>query len=805
MPLLALTFVLGAWLLQQMPFLPSLLWLAVLLPVLAALYKYRNNFPIRSISLALLALIAGFMWAALYAQWRLADELPPAWEGQDIQLIGVVASMPQQQERGERFEFDVERILTPHAVAPRHLSLSQYNEFGGSARFKTTSNIPKFHAGERWQLTVRLKRPHGTLNPHGFDFEAWALERNIRATGYVHKDAANHKLGEFVIRPAYVVEMVREKIRERMSSVLRGQPYGGVLQALAIGDESAVAQPDWQIFLRTGTNHLISISGLHITMLAGMVFGCVYALWRRMESLTLKLPARKAATVAGAVAALLYALVAGFSVPTQRTLYMLTVFAVALWAGRNISIVRVLALALLLVVVLDPWAVLAPGFWLSFGAVAVIAYALGGRLQRPHWLRDAVFTQWAVSLGLVPLLLVLFQQVSIISPLANAFAIPLISLLVVPLTLLGSLLPLDWPLQLAHMMIAVCMQCLQWLAALPLSTWQQHSPPAWTLPLALLGVLWMLLPRGFPMRWLGLAGLLTMLLLVPPHPLTGAMQVAVLDVGQGLAVVIRTAGHALLYDTGPRYSSQSDSGSRIVVPYLRGAGVARLNGVVISHGDNDHSGGMASVLEQLPVEWVASSLPAAAPELALVRHIRCSAGQSWTWDGVFFEMLHPSLDSYEDPEVKDNNRSCVLRISSRYGSLLLPGDIERAAEHELLGIKPEQLAANILLVPHHGSKTSSTAAFVAAVQPQVAIFTVGYRNRFGHPKQAVVDRYNQLGSQKYRSDEDGALLLDFSGTDAIKVTRWRKQARRYWHDLNPQLPEDAPSDAGLLAETGAAR
>ncbi|HZV99711.1 MAG TPA: DNA internalization-related competence protein ComEC/Rec2 [Methylophilaceae bacterium] len=806
MPLLALIFVLGAWLLQQMPFLPSLLWLAVLLPVLAALYKYRNNLPIRSISLALLALIAGFMWAALYAQWHLADELPPAWEGQDIQLIGVVASMPQQQERGERFEFDVERILTPHAVAPRHLSLSQYNEFGGSARFKTTSdNIPKFHAGERWQLTVRLKRPHGTLNPHGFDFEAWALERNIRATGYVRKDAANHKLGEFVIRPAYVVEMVREKIRERMSSVLRGQPYGGVLQALAIGDESAVAQPDWQIFLRTGTNHLVSISGLHITMLAGMVFGCVYALWRRMESLTLKLPARKAATVAGAVAALLYALVAGFSVPTQRTLYMLTVFAVALWAGRNISIVRVLALALLLVVVVDPWAVLAPGFWLSFGAVAVIAYALGGRLQRPHWLRDAVFTQWAVSLGLVPLLLVLFQQVSIISPLANAFAIPLISLLVVPLTLLGSLLPLDWPLQLAHMMIAVCMQCLQWLAALPLSTWQQHSPPAWTLPLALLGVLWMLLPRGFPMRWLGLAGLLPMLLLVPPHPLIGAMQVAVLDVGQGLAVVIRTAGHALLYDTGPRYSSQSDSGSRIVVPYLRGAGVARLNGIVISHDDNDHSGGMASVLEQLPVEWVASSLPAAAPELALVRHMRCSAGQSWTWDGVFFEMLHPLLDSYEDPEVKDNNRSCVLRISSRYGSLLLPGDIERAAEHELLGIKPEQLAANILLVPHHGSKTSSTAAFVAAVQPQVAIFTVGYRNRFGHPKQAVVDRYNQLGSQKYRSDKDGALLLDFSGTDAIRVTRWRKQARRYWHDLNPQLPEDAPSDAGLLAETGAAR
>ncbi|HLD09122.1 MAG TPA: DNA internalization-related competence protein ComEC/Rec2, partial [Methylophilaceae bacterium] len=423
-----------------------------------------------------------------------------------------------------------------------------------------------------------------------------------------------------------------------------------------------------------------------------------------------------------------------------------------------------------------------PWFWLSFGAVAVIAYAMGGRLSRPHWLRIAIHTQWAVTLGLLPLLLVLFQQVSIISPIANAFAIPLISFVVVPFTLLGALLPLDWALQLAHSILAACMLLLQWLGDLPFGTWQQHAPPAWTLLPALFGVLWMLLPRGFPMRWLGVIALFPMFMLQPLHPEFGAMKVAVLDVGQGLAVTVRTATHMLLYDTGPRYSSQSDSGSRIVVPYLRGEGIRQLDGLIVSHNDTDHSGGMASVLAQIPVDWVASSLADNTPVLATHEHMLCYAGQSWVWDGVRFDMLHPSPSSYEDADIKDNNRSCVLRVTSQFGSLLLTGDIEREAEQELLGSFADELASDILIVPHHGSKTSSTPAFIAAVQPQVTIFTVGYRNRFGHPKQAVLERYAQTGSKAYRSDNDGAVLLDFSSSKAIAITRWRYQARRYWQD-----------------------
>jgi competence protein ComEC len=461
---------------------------------------------------------------------------------------------------------------------------------------------------------------------------------------------------------------------------------------------------------------------------------------------------------------------------------MLAVFAAALWSGRNVAIGQVLACALFLVAVLDPWAVMAPGFWLSFGAVAVIAYAMDGRLRRPHWLRVAIHTQWAVTLGLLPLLLVLFQQVSLISPVANAIAIPLISFVVVPFTLLGALLPLDWALQLAHGIMTACMQLLQWLSALPFSTWQQHAPPAWTLFPALFGVLWMLLPRGFPMRWLGLAGLLPMILLEPPRPAFGAMQVAVLDVGQGLAVALRTATHTLLYDTGPRYSSQSDAGSRIVVPYLRGEGIRQLDGLIISHNDTDHSGGLASVLAQMPVDWVASSLADNTPVLATHEHMLCYTGQSWVWNGVRFDMLNPSSSSYEEADIKDNNRSCVLRVSSQFGSLLLTGDIEREAEQELLETLPDKLASDVLIVPHHGSKTSSTPDFIAAVQPEVTIFTVGYRNRFGHPKQAVLERYAQIGSKVYRSDNDGAISLNFASNKAITITRWRYQARRYWQD-----------------------
>ncbi|MFM9912200.1 MAG: DNA internalization-related competence protein ComEC/Rec2 [Methylophilaceae bacterium] len=764
-----LALVLGCWLLQLQAALPNLWWGLSLLILVAVIFTFRRHQVLLRFCIPIFALAAGFFWATFIAQTRLNDALSPELESQNIEVIGVVANLPQHQERGLRFVFDVEQTLTPQAKVPQKISLTAYQFAHGQT--------PNFHAGERWQLTVRLKRPHGTYNPHGFDFEEWALERNIRATGYVRESASNQRLQTLVPHPAYWIEHLRENIRNRMQAALQNQPYEPILRALAIGDDSNIPRADWEVFLRTGITHLISISGLHITMVSGLFFGLTYALWRRSR-LSLTLPARKAATIVGVLIALSYALLAGFSVPTQRTVYMLAVVALALWSGKNISITLTLAWALGVTVLLDPWAVLAPGFWLSFGAVAVICYASVGRVSRPHWLHEAATTQWAVTLGSIPLLLGLFQQTSIISPLANAFAIPLVSLVITPLTLLGAVLPFDFILELAHRLMAGCMWLLQFLSTAPSAVWQQHAPAWWTVILATLGTLWMLLPRGFPARWLGIFLCLPMFFLSPQKPQNGAMRVTVMDVGQGLSVLIETASHALLYDTGTQFSSEADSGNRVIVPFLRALDISRLDGMIVSHNDNDHSGGAISIIKAVPTRWLASSLPINSPILAAAQNpIPCFAGQTWVWDKVRFDMLHPTSESYKNSNVQDNNRGCVLKITSQYGSLLLPADIEKVTEGELL---TQDLKSDVLVVPHHGSKTSSTPEFIAQVKPVIAIFTVGYRNRFGHPKTEIVERYQRLGSRIYRSDRDGAVLLNF-GEKGIAVQEWRGAEPRYWN------------------------
>lgn len=460
---------------------------------------------------------------------------------------------------------------------------------------------------------------------------------------------------------------------------------------------------------------------------------------------------------------------------------MLAVVAAALWAGRFTSPFRVLALALGVVTVLDPWAVLAPGFWLSFGAVALILLASVGRLARPHWLIAWGQVQWAVTLGLVPLLLALFQQVSLVSPLANAVAIPLVGLGVVPLTLIGAVLPFDLMLQLAHGLFALVMMFLERLSALPAAVWASHAPPAWAVAAALWGSLWVLLPRGFPSRFLGTFGFLPLFFVFPPVPPSGALWLTVLDVGQGLAVVARTRGHALIYDAGPAFSRESDSGSRVIAPFLRGEGIRRLDAIIISHANADHTGGARSVLEAVPVGWVASSLPADHSVVAASpRHYACRAGQSWEWDGVRFQILHPTEASYKIQKGKENARSCVLRIATAYGTVLLPGDIERRSERELAARSPDALAATVLVAPHHGSLTSSSAEFVARVQPKAVIFPVGYLNRFGHPRPQVVERYRGMGSRLYRSDRDGAVTVRFESASGPEIQTYRSLRRRYW-------------------------
>jgi competence protein ComEC len=777
-----LCFVAGAWLLQQQPVLPELGWpVAAAGAGLAAALVHPQTQALCVLRHALVkagCIALGFSWAAWCAQQRLADALPPAWEGRDIAVVGVVAGLPQAYGRGVRFEFEVERVLTPEAAVPRRIVLSWW---GSPAHDGLPATFPVLEPGERWQLTARLKRPRGTANPHAFDYEAWLLERNIRATGYVRPRAHRERLAAMVHAPWYWIERARSVFRARIHAALPDAPYAGVIAALAIGDQRAIPPEQWQIFTRTGINHLMSISGLHVTMVSGLVFALVYGLWRRVPRLALALPALKAATAGALAAALVYALLAGFAVPAQRTVYMLAVVACALWLGVIESASVILCLALALVVVIDPWAVLAPGFWLSFGAVAVIMYVTTGRIGRAHWLGSWLKVQVAVTLALIPPLLALFQQVSIVSPLANAIAIPVVSLIVAPLALIGIAAPLDLVLQIAHAVMAGCMHVLEWLGAFSDAVWEQHAPPAWAVLVAVPALALLFAPRGVPARWLGMVGLVPLLAAAPAALKAGDVQVVVLDVGQGVAALVRTANHALLYDAGPPFGPGADSGSRIIVPFLRAGGVTRLDAMIVSHDDDDHWGGASSVLQALPVDRLLTSLPDLDPLVVQAGPaLRCEAGQRWEWDGVRFEILHPSAGSYGDSTVRDNDRSCVLKIDAPGGRVLLPADIERRSEDELTSGVPHRLRADVLLAPHQGSRTSSSPGFVQAVAPQVVVFPVGYRNRFGHPHREVLARYEDAGSRIYRTDRDGAVTISVSSADGIGVTPYRSIYRRYW-------------------------
>jgi competence protein ComEC len=825
-------FTAGAAFLQTQAVLPVVLviaWAAGIVSIWLALWQIvvkckfpgdggRRSHTLRAMHALLIGAIVGFYWAAWLAHGALSSQLASADEGRDFTVIGTVDNLPYRFAQGVRFNFAVERVLDarsgarttmpgPPPVPPR-IALSWYAGFRDQI-----TQIGNVQPGERWQLTVRLQRPHGNANEYGFDYEAWLLEQGVRATGYVRPNHANRRLDSFVFSARNVIEHCRAALRARILAALPGKPYAGVIVALVVGDQRGIDQADWKVFTNTGIGHLVSISGLHITMVAGLFALIAFTLWRHSfftrAQLPLMMPAQKVAALVGATVALFYVLLAGFGVPAQRTLYMLIVVAVALWLNRIASVSHVLCTALGVVVLLDPWAVLWPGFWLSFGAVAVILYSTVGRTTlRPArlaagvddppqnaqpalttgdrcWqaLRVGAHTQYAVTLGLVPLTMLLFAQVSVISPLANAVAIPLISLVVTPLALVGSMLPMSlaaWVLGLAHLLVEWLTICLQWFSGLRYAVWRAPTPPLWLFCWAMFGTLWLLAPRGWPARWLGLATWIPLLAAEPSHPEPGRMTVTAFDVGQGMALLIETGHHRLLYDTGPSYGPEINAGSRVILPYLRARGIASLDGMIVSHSDVDHSGGALSVLDGLPVDWVLGSLLPNHPIVAAARrHVQCAAGQAWTWDGVRFEILHPLAASYADLTLKPNARGCTLKITVGGKSMLLAGDIEALQESQLVSRDRERLRADVLLVPHHGSGTSSTPDFLTAVNPRAAVFQVGYRNRYQHPKKEVYDRYGELRIERLRTDQSGALTLNFG--QIIDITSYRETHARYWY------------------------
>jgi competence protein ComEC len=804
--ILALAFLLGTFALQRLPELPEPRLALAGVAALLGLALVRSA-AARWVLLAAAGVSLGFGHAAWRAHARMAEELPFAWEGRDIHVVGVVADLPQARSRGTRFLFHVEQAVTADAVVPGRVSLNWYPEVTRAGRVDPPAVVP----GERWSLTLRFKRVRGLANPHAFDFEPWALERGIRATGYVRGKAAAERVDARVDGWPYTLHRWRSEIREAMRERLGEAALAGVVVALAIGDQEAIAPAHWDVFWRTGVGHLMSISGLHITMLAGLGFALAFFAWARVPALALRLPARKAAVVAGTAVALGYALMTGFAVPAQRTVVMLAAIAACVLADRHGSASRVLAVAVLAVLLADPWAVLAGGFWLSFGAVAAIFYAMALRTGRRGRLRAALVEQAAVTIVMVPLVIALFQEFSLASPFANALAIPVVSWVVVPLAIAGAFLDLAAALEAAHAALAALMAPLEWLAASPHAMVESHAPLPWTVAAAIAGCAWLLAPRGVPLRSLGALWIVPLFAFAPARPAWGEAWVDVLDVGNGLAIVVRTTGHALAYDAGPSWGEESDSGERIVVPYLRGEGIARLDALVVSHADDDHAGGAISVAALREPAWLLSSL---APEDALHTLVPlstpCAAGQSWRWDGVQFAVLHPArLDpgplphgARDDEQLrhpgrrnaamargpisKPNDQSCVIRISTRGAAILLTGDIEARSESGLLG-REMQLDADLLLVPHHGSRSSSTAEFVDAVAPTMALVSVGHRNRFGHPHPTVAARYAARGIALRRTDREGALraVLPAESGRPVAVERLVR-AVRYWSDRRPQ-------------------
>ncbi len=768
---------------QLQPALPSwpLWWLlpvALLgMSLAAGCYKYWRW--LGGLLVIFSACLAGLGWAGMLAQQRMSEALPSTWEGRDLRLTGVIAELPAEFGQGVRFAFLVDHVEPAEAVVPKRIVLSWYRGWRDEENYE----LPRLQAGERWQLTARLKQPHGNANPHAFDYEGWLFERGLRATGYVRKASDNIRVDEQVPGFAYAIERLRQRIRDRFLASLPDSPAAAILAALAVGDQQAVSGHWWRIFARTGTTHLMSISGLHVTMLAALLGGIATWLWRRLPMLLLRLPAQQAGIAAGWLAATAYTLLAGAGVPALRTLAMLSVCALALWSRRHVGAWTTLLLALLAVLLWDPWAVLAAGFWLSFGAVAALFIAGSGRLGPGNWWTRFGLAQWAATLGTLPLLLFFFQQFSLVSPLANAVAIPTISFIVTPLALLAALI--DWypPLWLADWVMSQLLSLLDWLAALPGGVWSPPAPPWWAVLSGLLGTALLLLPRGVPGKPAALALLAPALFMPVPQPATGEAEVTVLDVGQGLAVVVRTAQHVLLYDAGPYYSAESDAGQRIAVPFLRAVGVSQLDRLIVTHQDSDHSGGVASVLESMPVGLLLDSLPGThrlRNRVDADTKVRpCVRGQRWQWDGVDFDILHPAAADYAAQPKKANHLSCVLRVASAGRVMLLTSDIEAADEAALLArAAGDELHADVVLAPHHGSKTSSTPAFIAAVAASQVIFPMGYRNRFGHPKAEVWERWAASGARLWRSDRDGALTVSLP---SLQIVAERQQRQRYWH------------------------
>ncbi len=750
------------------PVLPHRLWLySLLIPLLIL----RRRKPV--VGCYLLLVLLGCCYGVEYGYRLLNSQIPARYEEGEFWLRGDVIGLPVMNQRAQRFRVRVDSLRCiddPQCqLALRTVQLSWY-------QLQTV-----VEPGQQVQLRVKLKRPWGVANPGGFDYQSWLIQQGIGAVGYVRRDE-NNRLSA---ASRFSLDYWRGRIRQVLDVHLAELKYRGIIKALLIGDKTAISARQWQLFSTTNTTHLMVISGLHIGLMAavGFYFGRIVAIGSAG-----RLAPDRCAAVLSLLSALAYSAAAGFSLPTQRALVMVVVFMLGKYRRRELPVAQGLSLALLLCLLLDPLAPVTLSFWLSFSAVAVILYGVCGRLGGGFW-RRALLSQYLVFIGLLPLLAFLLGQLSLLSPIANVLLVPLFSLLIVPLNFFAFLLLPMVPLwsmavyQWLDSVLGLCLDFLGWLAhSGQYSLLRIPAIDPIDLLLAVAGVLIMLMPRAVPLRFAGCLLMLPLLLSKPPAIAPGDMDISVIDVGQGLSILVETADHRLLYDIGPAYSDSFSAATATVIPYLHHRGITVIDSLVLSHGDNDHSGNWPLFLSGIDVTEVFYG-ERLTPRALAVDFKPCVSGLGWNWDGVDFVFLHPmkeSIGAIPAEKISSNNHSCVLKIIAGSTALLITGDIERRVELQLRRIIPSQLPADILIAPHHGSKTSSSWPFIRQVAARYVVFSSGYRNRFKHPASDVSKRYRLLNSVIYNTAEEGAIRFQVKKGKIISLSGYRSQLKRYW-------------------------
>jgi len=754
----SLAFLSGVIVLQFFSFLPPLSW--SYWAGGAALMLGWSRIPYKNLGLGLLL---GFAWCVYYAHTLSEFTLPTNLEEKTVWIRGTIASLPRISNLQDSFIFQTqsiqnEPIKTRIVLSWRHAKFS-------------------IRVGDEWLLPLRLKRIHSPLNPGSMDYEAWAFQNGIRAKGYVE---IKEKAMFITAHPwVYPLNYLRQTLQERIQYYLTPSSTSAWITALIIGERAGIPASAWTVLRNTGTNHLMAIAGLHIGFLAALTRSIVKFGYRFCPQAMLKIPLQQVVAAVALTASLLYSALAGFSIPTQRALIMISVLLLTVLYKRILPLWQAWSLALFLVLLLNPLNVLSSSFWLSFTTLALIIYSLSGHSNAEknwwNWARP----QWVITLGLLPLNLWLFTQYSLISLIANAIAIPWMGFLILPFCFISViLLLLNSSTAALSLLLADKSLSLLWLILSGLSQWSsaiwtQALPNYLYLIVATIGVLILLLPAGFPGRYFGLAWLLPIIFFKASAIQSGEFKLSLLDVGQGLASVVQTQNHTLIFDTGA-HIGDLDMGEAVILPYLAIEGIKHIDMMVISHGDNDHRGGAAAILKQVPVLDLKTSVPQLFPAQAASY---CVAGQSWDWDGVQFKFLHPTAGQLN----QGNNSSCVLQIAASDHRVLLTGDIEGPAEKELIAEYGADLAADILVAPHHGSKTSGLRDFIGRVHPHYVLYATGYRNRYHFPHPSVVQTYQEWGAVQYDTVSAGAIEFRV-GKQGLKPSLYRQQNRRYWND-----------------------